>query len=149
MNYCYCSLLTSDNYLKGVLGLAYSLKIVDSKYPFLVIITDNISEESIDILKENNISFIIKPLLLFQSHSEYVTTINKFYLYTLINFEKIIFIDADAFVLENIDKYFNYNMSVGYRYWNGHQFIISGGFLVLKPSLEKFQKAKKFIEDHP
>ena len=149
MNYCYCSLLTSDNYLKGVLGLAYSLKIVDSKHPFLVIITDNISEESIDILKENNISFIIKPLLLFQSHSEYITTINKFYLYTLINFEKIIFIDADAFVLENMDKYFNYNMSVGYRYWNGHQFIISGGFLVLKPSLEKFQKAKKFIEDHP
>lgn len=45
--YTYLTLLGSDNYLRGVLGLWKSLINQNSKYPLTVMVTNQVSENSI------------------------------------------------------------------------------------------------------
>lgn len=145
-NYAYVSLLTSDNYLKGILGLKYSMEQVNSKYPLLVICTDNLSEDTLNVLKSNSINFIIYPLLLFKKQTQWSTCINKFYAYKLIQYEKIIFVDADLIFLENMDRYFYYNVTTGSEYFNGTETILTGGFILILPSENLYQQAMNFIK---
>lgn len=145
--YCYCTLLSSDNYINGVLGLYYSLKKVNTQYPFLVITTNNLSEEIFQILQQNNINYIKKPYLSFSSITNYQSTINKIYIYTL-PFKKICFIDADAILLKNIDNYFSLRCPIGYKYWNGEKKIISGGLMFLDVCYNKFIASQQLIKNH-
>ena len=49
-NYSYISLLTNDTYIYGILLLNESLKKVKSKYPLNVLITEDVSEASRELL---------------------------------------------------------------------------------------------------
>ena len=44
--YCWTTLLATDDYVWGILGLYFSLQKVYSKYPLIPIVTDNISDET-------------------------------------------------------------------------------------------------------
>lgn len=132
----------------GVLGLNYSLNKVKAQYPLIVIATDNLKEETFCSLRKNNIQYIIKPYKTFSTFSEYFTTINKLYVYTFWH-EKICFLDADSFLIQNIDKYFELNTPIGYTYWNGHKNIFSGGLLFLTPEKQKFNQSLSLIEENP
>lgn len=107
--YAYTTLLASNDYIYGVLGLYYSWKLTASKYDFVLIITDNISKENIDIVEQVGIDYIIVPRYDFKhKNSKYNITWNKFYIYSLTNYKKVLFIDADAILIENIDQVFEY-----------------------------------------
>ena len=54
----YLTVLSSDSYLLGVLALYKSLLETKTNYPFYVAITDGLSKESVDVLKNNNINLI-------------------------------------------------------------------------------------------
>ncbi len=56
-NYSYISLLTNDTYIYGILLLNESLKKVKSKYPLNILITEDVSEASREILNQFNISY--------------------------------------------------------------------------------------------
>jgi len=58
MKYSFISILTTDSYLFGILVLNKTLLKTDTKYPFNVLITPNISEETISILKQAEINTI-------------------------------------------------------------------------------------------
>ena len=42
-NFAFTSVLATDDYLGGALGLYYSLQMAESKYPFHLLVTDNVS----------------------------------------------------------------------------------------------------------
>ena len=60
MNYAYVGVLSTDNYLLGVLGVQECLKRVNSAYPFYVLITDKISTKTEKYLNSCGIKTIRK-----------------------------------------------------------------------------------------
>ena len=119
---------------------------VKTKYPLFVICTTNIKQETLEILKRNNIKYIIVPEINFGVKSQWISCANKFYAYSFTKFNKVIFVDADVLFLKNMDEYFTLDKQAGYLYDNGHEQIISGGFVLLFPNQLTFIKAISFIK---
>ena len=107
MKYTYATLLSTDDYVWGVIGLNYSLKLVNTKYPLICIATTDISKSTLDLLTQYEISYIVVPHLNFIEESCYQTTLNKIYVWTL-DYDKIIYLDGDLLVEKNMDYLFDY-----------------------------------------
>ena len=58
MNRAYVGVLSTPSYLTGILGVAECLKRVNAKYPFYVVITNQISSETEDLLNNYGIHTI-------------------------------------------------------------------------------------------
>ena len=56
MKYCYVSLLSSVNYLSGVVALARSLKSTGTKIPFLCVCSKDLDEKVVNRLHEQGIA---------------------------------------------------------------------------------------------
>lgn len=113
----YMTLLGSDNYLVGTLALVQSLKSVKSKYPIIVIVTDNVSNESLQVLKNKHIDFVkigkvnISNKVIEdnkkQGYSNWSNTFSKLVIFGQTQYEKIVFLDSDMLILKNVDDLFN------------------------------------------
>jgi len=116
----YVTLLSSKNYLKGVLVLNQSLKSVGSKYPLIVLMSRefyNSYIEVVTIFKLNNIayqildtSFTLPESISQKIHSKrWINTFDKLHVFGLTSFNKIVFLDSDMLVVKNIDHLFEKN----------------------------------------
>lgn len=114
----YITLLSTNEYLDGVLALDQSLKNVGSKYPLVVALTGNIEPfirnifklKKIEMIELEEYSFPIeykKRFSAFGTKHWYYTS-NKLKIFGLTQFEKLVFLDSDMLVLKNIDHLFNY-----------------------------------------
>ena len=112
----YVTLLGTNDYLYGVLGLKASLDAVDSRYPLIVLVSDLVSQETLETLYNYDITYKLISDLKRKEIIECVyngrqvelgTTINKIYCFTLTEYNKILFLDADCIVTKNIDKVFD------------------------------------------
>lgn len=119
MNYAYISVLTTESYLIGILGIAESLKKVNSQYPFYVLITDNITS-NVELLLNNygiptirrksiEIPEIIKQQNSNSDFSHWTYTFDKLSIFELTQFNKIIYLDSDIYIRKNIDLLFSAN----------------------------------------
>lgn len=100
--FAYATLATTKSFLYGAHLLDYSLKRVGSKYPLIIMVTENLRE----YLTED-CNYKIIPYYKFNNPVErYVDTINKLQCFTLTEFDRVFFIDADIFVIENLDEIF-------------------------------------------
>ena len=108
----YLTVLSSDSYLLGVLALYKSLFETKTNYPFYVAITDGLSKESVDVLKNNNINLIkldekidmpekIKNKNCKFGYSQWNNTLQKLGIFQLEQFNKIVYIDSDMMILRN------------------------------------------------
>lgn len=117
-NMAYVTLLSTNDYLDAVLVLNKSLQRVNSKYPLLVMVVNTIFTPEMEaIFRHNNIFYeTVEPL----SYSTQVidkyagnecktvlNTASKLQLFTLKNWDKLVYIDADVIVLQNIDELFD------------------------------------------
>ena len=184
--YCYSTLLASDSYLKAVLALNYNIKLTNSNYELVVIVTGDVSETSISLLDLYKIKYIIVEDLInivnnnkeeflkvcinqeeTKENSRNVScVINKLYALTL-DYEKILFLDADCFLKKNIDYLFDlydydfiglqcilqdrYNITFNteYKILNDEHkgyVIYAGGFFICKSNKDIFNK---MIEEIP
>ena len=118
-NYSYITLLSSIDYLEAVLVLNRSLKQVRSKYPFAVAIPQPlINKEIIEILEKEKIIIkqipwleynnITKKSLEGYNNLHVFNTGSKIEIFGLIEFDKLVYLDADSIVIKNIDKLFKY-----------------------------------------
>lgn len=114
----FLTVLSSDEYLLGVLTLYKSLLNTGTKYPFYVAITNDISKQSIDILGNVNINIIkldnniqlpeeIKNKNSKSGYSQWNNTLQKLAIFQLTRFKKIVYLDSDMLILNNIDELFN------------------------------------------
>jgi glycogenin glucosyltransferase len=113
----YLTALSTDSYLIGVLVLNESLKAANAAHPLCCLVTDNLKPSAYKALEKAEIEYIIR-------RPEFAVTLetaeknaaaghggqweNTFFkLYMLgVPFDKIVFLDADAVVLQNIDELF-------------------------------------------
>lgn len=111
MNYSYISLLCTDGYLDGVLVLYHSLMKTNPEYPFLLLVTPNISQKTLDVLSQHKISYkrldqtIENPKKTI-GNKRWNVNYSKLHIFNQTQFEKMVFLDADMLILRNIDGLF-------------------------------------------
>lgn len=161
----YITLLSTNEYLDGVLALHQSLIEVGSKYPLVVAITSNIDPFVRNIFKQKKIETI--ELQDFSYHKDcekkflnigmphWFNTAAKIKIFGLTDFEKLIYLDSDMMVLKNIDHLFLkedgsavedspmlYEENVETHYQ------LNSGLLVIVPSKEKELKLIELAKTH-
>lgn len=148
-NYTYVTVLSTDNYIPGILALAKSLKAVNSEYPLLVLTTAKLNKETYLKLLDANIDYIeenrtIKlPPLTEQKNNRFGVghwnnTFLKLCIFDLVKYDKLIYLDADMMVCENIDHLFespNMSAVVAGRLYetNNHWTKLNSGLMVIEP----------------
>lgn len=113
----FITLLSSRSYLEGVLVLAYSLQQVHSQYPLIVAITEDLSDDIaiLESLKSLNCLIEKIPKISYTdsikkqySDLAVLNTASKIEIFRLIDWDKLVYIDADTLIVQNIDFLFNY-----------------------------------------
>ena len=103
----YACVLSTNNYLMGVLALNENLKRFKSKYGLICLINENITEETRNVLKKHNINYkefkSVKYNVDFECAWNY--TFDKFNVFLLEEYEKVVCLDVDLLILSNLDFY--------------------------------------------
>lgn len=139
MKYAYVTLATTESFLRGARLLGYSLKRVQSKYPLVIMITENL-QHLIDE-KDGHIYKII-PHYSFRNGDRYKDTINKLQVFDLLEYDKTLFLDSDRYVFQNIDDVFEIYPQEFYasiRLGDGYK-NVSGDLFLSTPTKNKFNE---------
>ncbi|KAJ9186026.1 hypothetical protein P3X46_005584 [Hevea brasiliensis] len=110
----------NGDYVKGVVGLAKGLRKVNSKYPLVVAILPDVPEEHRKILvSQGCIVKEIEPLYPPENQTQfamayYVINYSKLRIWEFVEYSKMIYLDGDIQVFENIDHLFD--LQDGYFY---------------------------------
>ena len=157
MKYTFATLLSSSDYIWGVIVLYKSLqKYGKTKYPFLCVCSKSVSENEITFLNK----FKIKCLRLTQSATDGIdlygqmsayrrwdNTFDKLMIWGLTEYEKIVFLDSDMIVLNNIDDLFQKPsfsaVALGKLLFNWE--YANAGLIVMEPSNDICNKMIKLI----
>lgn len=151
MSYTFLTVCNSDKYLTGVLALNECLKAVDSRYPLKVLITkdtslivkDKLNDfgiQTIDIKKDIKLpDEVIEKNKKF-GYSHWNGTLDKLRMFDLVQFDKIVYLDSDMFLLQNIDELFDKpHMSAvvaGKQYPGNESWkLLNSGCMVICPKL--------------
>lgn len=145
----FVTLATNDFYLRGAYFLQETLKKVESKYPLLVMIPEELLNNPLS-LKIDAIK-IIKCYKFKGCNNKYADTLNKFQVYDLIEYEKIVFLDADLIAIKNIDFLFDYDFNfftdLYYPSRYGSQEVLPFlNCILLKPKKNFFKKCLEINE---
>ena len=148
-SYAFVSIITSDDYLRGLLVLHRSLIDTNTQYPFLTLITEDISVDTVSVLDKHHIPYkVIKtkinnPTDVDQSH-RWFPTYSKLNIFDQTQYDKVVYLDADMLILRNIDELFKFpHMSAviagGMLPGKSTRKHLNSGMFVLEPSHELFE----------
>lgn len=159
----YVTVLSTNDFLDGVLGLSYTLKKVNSQYSLVVVVNEFITEETRKILGNHNLEYIEFKKLNFNQSSlerlieinwakELINTADKLRILSLIQYEKIVFLDADMLILKNIDYLFDKPHGSAVADSPGTRFaqyntLLNSGLLVIEPNLTEYNKAMSILQE--
>ncbi|KGN65020.1 galactinol synthase 2 [Cucumis sativus] len=110
----------NGDYVKGVVGLAKGLRKVKSKYPLLVAVLPDVPEEHRELLRwQGCVVKEIQPVYPPQNHTQfampyYVINYSKLRIWEFVEYKKLIYLDGDIQVMENIDHLFQMEDSFFY-----------------------------------
>ena len=150
----YVCVLSTDNYLDGVLILNENLKYLQSKYSLLCLVNEKISEYTKSILTYFGVNYKVIKMIEYDNFSEekdyWKYTFDKLNIFSLIEYKKIVYLDLDLLLLKNIDHLFNekhLTMAQDVPFYNGH----NSGIMILEPNMDDYNKmiqhAKKCNND--
>lgn len=161
--FAYCTVITNDDYTPCIIRQKQRMDYLKCKYPFIVLVTDNIIKNYKNQLEENNINYrIIKNKKFKIKDLYYEDTFNKFQILNLIDFDLVLFLDADSIMIENFDEIFikyqnlikdgkNFSFFASFRK-NETCLNADGTFFFCKPSKKLynlvFNKYRLFFENH-
>lgn len=105
-------LLTSPSYLPGILVLAHSLKKVRSKYPLIVAVNPSLPQATRDVIEEAGLEVrVVEPLLpsgkVTLIAERFADTWTKLALFDFVEYDRLVLIDGDMMVRQNMDELFN------------------------------------------
>ncbi|XVF41733.1 hypothetical protein PTKIN_Ptkin01aG0303700 [Pterospermum kingtungense] len=110
----------NGDYVKGVVGLAKGLRKVKSKYPLVVVILPDVPEDHRKILVDQGcIIKEIEPVYPPENQTQfamayYVINYSKLRIWEFVEYSKMIYLDGDIQVFDNIDHLFD--LEDGYFY---------------------------------
>jgi glycogenin len=109
----YITLLSTESYLPGVLALHESLKRTGTRYPFATAVSAHMAPE-IDRLLESAGVIVRRipentaiPKHMIENNGHWGHTFDKVHLFGLTEFKKLVYVDSDMIVLENLDELFD------------------------------------------
>lgn len=108
----YVCVLSTDDYLDGVLVLNQNLIDLNSKYPLLCLINEHISIDTINILNKFNIKYKLINSITYNSNKKmerWNNSFDKLNVFNLTEYNKLIYLDSDLLILNNIDNLFEIN----------------------------------------
>ena len=152
----YVTLLGTDDYLVGTLCLYKSLRDVKSKYPLLVLCSQNISDETLKLLRKNDIKYKVLKEHLISNHrndgkfARWNFTFDKLQIFNLVEYEKIVYLDSDMFVVQNLDNLFDApHMSavVADIYDQPECVELNSGLMVINPSEKEYKGLISFLSN--
>ena len=114
MNYAFVTVLSTNNYYKGVVALFESLKRTNTKYNnFVVVVNEDIDQDIINKLNNRGYRVIKKNKITFDfvkndAYTYWHNTFDKFHVFDLVEFDKIVYLDSDMYIARNIDELFDY-----------------------------------------
>ena len=156
--YTYVTLLSSDDFLTGVVMLNWSLKRVKSAYPLLVLCSKSVSKNSLIFLRKRHLDCSVLEEGIVVDTSEVNTnegyghwnnTFDKLYVWSLTQYKKVVFLDSDMHVIKNIDYLFDcpHMSAVRADQWNEPGLEkLNSGLMVIEPNMEEFRGLKKLWE---
>ena len=115
-NKCFITLLSTENYLTAVIALKKSMDEVKTSYPLICAVTEDIFvKEVVDKLKRYDIYPIKIKRLQYSEGTRnkskdhpVLNTASKISLFSLKEYDKLCYIDADTFLWQNIDNVFDW-----------------------------------------
>lgn len=113
MRSCFVTLLSSIDYLDGILCLNQALFDVSSSYPLFCVVSADISSVVIPYLKFFDIEYEVENKIQYYDDGikgdiRLSNTATKITIYNLNSSDKLIYIDGDTFVFKNVDELFEY-----------------------------------------
>ncbi len=157
VNYSYVTLLSSDDFLPGVIMLDWSLKRVRTQYSLHVLCSDSISETSITKLKHRKILFqrlnehvpVYDNINKEAGYDHWNRTFDKLYVWTLTQFDKVVYLDSDMQVIANIDYLFDcpHMSAVRADAFNEPGLDkLNSGLMVIEPNISEFKGLCAILE---
>lgn len=160
--YAYCTVITQNKYIPCLIRQKQRIDYLGCKYPLIVLVTEEVFLNNEEIFCDDlQIDFrIIKNKQFTIKDGNYADTFNKFQILQLTEFDKVLFLDADAFFIDNFDYMFEkYEIEDRYNFFffgdyriNDNCCVIDGTTFLCKPSNELydyiFNKNLSFFEKH-
>jgi glycogenin len=143
-NFSYITVLSTDRYVEGVIVLHRSLMRSAARYPFVVLTTPNLADSTYQQLQQSGIAYQpIPPIALdtaLPTHqARWQATYSKLQIFNQTQFDKLVYLDADMLVYENLDELFSKphmsavnagGMLAEYASWKA----FNSGLMVIEPS---------------
>jgi alpha-N-acetylglucosamine transferase len=159
MKEIFVTYLGTDDFLPGVLVLSQSVKQHNHKYKLLILISESVSISIVELLSKNGFNIkIIKsiqnPNELYGDERNYKHTYTKLRIFELYNYSKLVYLDADMIICENIEQLFDKPhlsaVSAGSllpqnRLWRD----LNSGLMVLVPTRQLCNQVVKAIDSLP
>ena len=158
----YFTTLSTENYLPGVIALNRALKNVHSKYPLYALLSNEISEEIEEKLNKKGIKTIRREKVDLpqeiidrnrsRAKNRWNYTFDKLNIFELTDFEKIVFIDSDIYVRQNIDCLFDKpHMSAVIDKHHGPNLTcrcleLTSGVIVVEPKKGQIEKSDTIFD---
>lgn len=138
--------------------LAWSLRKVGAHFPLLVLCSDHVSLRSVRLLEKHHIAcrflkdHIAVDLSIVNTDAGYDhwnRTFDKLFVWTLTDYDTVVYLDSDMQVIRNIDYLFDYPHMSAVRAdeWNEPGLDkLNSGLIVIKPNMEDFEGMKRLWE---
>ena len=142
----YVCVLSTNDYIDGVLVLNQNLKALKSKYPLLCLINETISAENIKYLEYFNIEYKLVDNIKYETDYHvfnWKNTFDKLNVFALTEYEKIVYLDSDLLILENIDDLFNLKHLTMASDKPYHEDTYNSGIMVIEPNIKDYNKLIK------
>lgn len=156
MYYTYVTVLNGEAYYPGLCALYYSLKRVRSQYGLTVLIPDTSSDRLREKLKSLGVSTLEVPLLELNKEmhnanpmAHWSNTFFKLQIFNLTQFDKIVYLDLDMIVLQNIDDLFEKKhmsaVAAGKCIYDDWKYGLNSGMLVVEPNQTEYKEILECI----
>lgn len=106
------TLLTQKEYVEGCLTLWYSLKLVKSRYPLIVMYTDKLDREALDALHDRGVQtkkvdHLDPEVGYYTEDIRFNECWTKIRAFSMFDIKKVVFLDSDMVVVKNMDELFD------------------------------------------
>lgn len=145
--FAYITMTTNDLFVPGAITVIKSLRINEALYPIYCMISEEVSEENKQKIKQAGAEILIVPKIHSSSSGEdgdrfevgkNWLTFTKLNVFNLLQFDKVVYVDADCIVLKNVDDMFDFPSLSGYLL--AHTGELEAGVLVLEPNEIVFEE---------
>lgn len=165
-NYAYITISTGKSYLLGIMAMYLSLKQTGTKIPLYAMLPrdlvkeeeklcEQLKENGINIIEYNNSISIPQQLIdNNENHGDrrFSHTFDKLLVFEQTQFDKIVYLDADIYILHNLDHLFQLPhmsaMIAGKSYPGNEDWVdLTSGIMTIVPEQGLSAKFEKLIPD--